>query len=119
MPARRSGADQDFARLRRGVADRRAAVLHRMTAGRVAFIGGQCRICGDEMDRLGRDDQLLGGELNERCLDALAELGFAGEDRDLAVRIDADPGIEHRRFFETSRQLRSARRLGQEVARQQ
>ena len=55
-------------------------------------------------------DELLGRHLNDCGLDALAELGFAGEDRDRAVRFDLDPRIEHGGRFEAAGKLR--RRFG-------
>ena len=65
----------------------------------------------------GSTDELFGGDLDERGLDALPELGLAGEDRDRAVRVDADPRIEHRRVLEAARKLRRFLRLGAGVLR--
>src|SRR5215472_732338 len=63
LPFLRRGAYQQLPYLRRGVADRRATILHRMATRRVAFIRRQRRVGGNEMDRLGRYDQLLSGNL--------------------------------------------------------
>ena len=51
--ARGRGADQEFARLRRGVADGGAAVLHRLAAGGVAFVR--------RLGRVGRDESICPG----------------------------------------------------------
>ena len=58
--------------------------------------------------RRGRDAELVGGDLDQRGLDALAELGLAGEDGDAAIGVDANPAVEQRRLGEVAGQLRRA-----------
>jgi hypothetical protein len=43
--------------------------------------------------------------LQQRGLDALAELGLAGENRDGPIGIDANPGIEKWRLLQAAGQL--------------
>jgi hypothetical protein len=74
--------------------DRGAAVLHRMAAGGVALVRREFGIGGNDLQRLEGHAQLFGGDLLERGLEALAELRLAGESRDAAVGIEADPGVE-------------------------
>jgi len=78
-------------------------VLHRLAARRVAFVRRACGIGSDERDARRLDDELLGRDLDQRRLDPLAELRLAGEHRDRAVRIDANPRIEQRIVLEASR----------------
>ena len=58
------------------------------------------------MDAPERQIELLGRDLGERRHDALAELDLAGEHGRGAVRIDADPGVEHAVGLQAARQLR-------------
>src|SRR6185295_13877460 len=51
--------------------------------------------------------ELLGGDLHERGLDALAELGLAGEHGHEPLCVDADPAVEERLGLEAARQLRT------------
>ena len=97
--ALRGFGDKNLPHLCRSVHDRGAGILHGMAAGGVALIRGQRRVCGDELDVIELDVELFRGNLHERRLDALAELGFAGEYGDRAVRVDADPGVEVRRLL--------------------
>ena len=99
-------ADQDFAGLRRRIADRRAGILHRIAAGGETLICSARRIGRDETNYVRIDLELLCGDLDERGLDALTNLTFAGEDSNRAVRIDTNPGIEHRRLFQAAGQRR-------------
>jgi len=110
LQQRRGPADQQRTRLRRGIHDRGAAVLHRMAAGGVAFVRGQRRIGRDEADHARRDDQFLGRQLDEGGLQSLAQFGLAGEDGDVAAAADPDPGIEHRIFGKIARQSGPSRR---------
>jgi hypothetical protein len=103
-PLRRE-SDQDLAHLGGGVHDRGAAVLHRMAAGRIALVGGAARIGRHDRHAGGVDAELFGRDLDQRRLDPLPELGLAGEHRDLAVRVDADPGVEHGSLVEAAGQL--------------
>jgi hypothetical protein len=88
-----------------------------MAAGCVAFVRGPRRVGGDQVNRRRFDDEFLRGELNQRRLQPLAQLRLAGEDRDRAVRIDADPGIEHWLAFETAWQRRFGDRLNPGILR--
>ena len=102
IETRRGHADQHLAHLRCRIHDRGAAVLHRIAARGIALVGRARCVSGDEPDACRADDELFRGELNERGLDALAELDLAGKDGDDSVRIDADPGVEHRSVLEAS-----------------
>src|SRR5215472_5772783 len=95
------------------MANRRATVLHGMAARGVTLVGRECRVGRDEVNGLRRDRELLSGDLNECRLDALSELALAGEDRDRAALVDANPGIEFRIALETPGQLLFGRCLGQ------
>ncbi len=103
VPAARGRGDQNLAHLRGGVANRGPAVLNRMTARRVAFVRCAARVGGDELNVQGQHFQLFRRDLNQRRLDALTELRFAGEHRDRAVRVDANPRVEVRRGLQASR----------------
>ena len=61
-------------------------------------------VSGDETELAEIGVQLLGGDLQQRRLDALSELGFAGKDGDRTVSVDADPRIEKRRLLEAAGQ---------------
>jgi len=100
--------DQQFAHLRRGTADGRAAVLHRIAARGVALVRRAARIGGDEHDACRRDAELFGGERRQRGPDTLAKLGLAGEHGDAAVGAHANPRVEERRLFEASGKLGAA-----------
>ncbi len=104
--ARCGFGDEELPHLSGGVHDRRAAVLHGMAAGGIAFVRGQRRVGGDKRDAVEIDVELFRGDLHERSLDALAELGFAGEDRDRPVCVDADPGVEIRRLLKAAGERR-------------
>ena len=97
--------EQDLAHLRGGVLDGAAAVLDRLAAGREALVGGAGGVGGDQVDRLERHLELIGGDLGQRRLDPLPKLGLAGEDGD-SVAIDLDPGVEEGRLLQAARQLR-------------
>jgi len=49
--------------------------------------------------------ELFRGDLLKSCLQALAELGLTGEQRDSAVGIDANPGIKVWRCSKATRRL--------------
>src|SRR5262249_34404807 len=104
-------ADQQRARLCRGIANRSAAILHGMTARGVTLVRGECCVGRDEVNGLGRDREFLGGDLSEGRLDALPELALAGEDRDRAALVDANPRIELRITLEAAGQLLFTRLL--------
>jgi hypothetical protein len=80
----------------------RAAFRHRLAACGIAFVRGACGVRGDERDRARIDDELFGGDLYQRGLDALTELGFAGEDGDFPIGVDSYPRIEVRCSLETA-----------------
>src|SRR6185503_11920574 len=63
------------------------------------------------------DVELVGCNLRQRSADALAELDLAGEDGHGAVRVDAQPGIEHAITAEAAGQARRGRGLGECVER--
>jgi hypothetical protein len=65
-----------------------------VAAGGNAFVRCSPRIGCDHHDARRGNFQLLGGDLQQRRCDPLSEFGFAGEDRDAAVALDPDPGIE-------------------------
>ena len=92
--------------MRRGVLDRGAAILHRVAAGGIAFIGGQLGVGGDDLQRRKGNVEFFGGDLLERGLETLAKLGLAGEHRDRAVGIDPYPGIEVGRRRKATRGFR-------------
>ena len=101
---------QKLADLRRRVLDRGAAVLHGLAAGRVALIGGAVRIGRDDLERRKGNVEFFGGDLLKRGLETLPQLGLAGEHRDAAIGIDADPGIQERRVLQAARKARRFRR---------
>ena len=103
---RRRKFHQHDTHLRRRVLDGRAAVLHRLTARRVAFVRREAGVGRDELDPGWLDHEFLSRNLNECGLDALAELDLAGEHRDAAVCVDAYPRVEHRCIVQTARQRR-------------
>ncbi len=113
-PAPRGLRHQQLAHLRRGIEDRRAAVLERIASGRVALVGRERRIGGHDRDRIEGNRELFRGDLLQRGAHALAQLALAGEYRDGPVGPDADPRIEHRIAGEGSGQLRpfAGRRMG-------
>src|SRR6185503_19645670 len=86
---------QDRSRLGAREAQRRAAVLDRQAAGGLPLIRGPTGVGRDHLDAHVRDVELLGRYLRKRGQDALAELAFAGEHRDRARGVDADPAVQH------------------------
>lgn len=98
--------DKERAHLCRGVPDGRAAVLHRLAAGRESFVGRAPGVRRDKLDLPRIHLQLLGGNLQKGGADALAELCLAGEDGNRIVRVDADPGIEEAIIVKAARQGR-------------
>src|ERR1035438_7150624 len=71
--------DQKLADLRGGVLDCDAAVLHRMTAGGVTFVGGKLRIGGDDLQRSKGDIKFFRRDLLKGGLESLTEFDLAGE----------------------------------------
>ena len=87
-----------------GVVVGHRAVLHGRRIGRDSLIGRELGVGGDDLDGGWRHAKLIGRDLAQRGLEALAKLGLAGEHRDVAVGIDPDPGVEHRLLGEIARQ---------------
>ena len=81
----RGKADEDLTRLGSGMPNRGAALGHGLAAGGEALVRSSSGIGRNERDRAGRNAELLGGELDQRRLDALAQLGFAGEHGQVAA----------------------------------
>src|SRR6266571_8164665 len=89
------GVHQDVARLGAGEPHRGAALLDRLAAGGLALVGSERGIGVHDLDALQIDVELVGGDLGERGADALPQLDLAGENGDRAVRVDAQPRVEH------------------------
>ena len=94
--------DEKLAHLCGGILDRGAAVLCRIAAGCIAFVGGEARIGGHDLQRLEGNVELLCGDLLEGGLETLTEFGLAGEHSNAAVGIDANPGIQERRALQAA-----------------
>ncbi len=88
-------AEQDRAHFGRRHAQRGAAVLDRLAAGGLAFVRRPAGVAGHHRDLVQRQIELFGRDLAQRRENALAEFDLAGVHGRGAVRIDADPGIEH------------------------
>ena len=86
--------DEERAYLGAGHAQRGAAVLDRLAAGRLAFVRRLAGIAGDHLDACERQVQLLGRDLGEGGENPLPQLDLAGEDGRRAVGVDADPAVE-------------------------
>ena len=102
----RGELEQDLARLGAGEAQRRAALLDRLAARGLPSFGVRAGVAGDHVDARERHVELFGRDLRERGEDALPELDLAGEHRDRAVGVDAEPGIEHAVAVEAAGQPR-------------
>ena len=86
--------NQQFARLRRRILDRGAAVLHGVAACRIALVRGQARVRRRHLEGFKGNVQLLSRDLLKRCLEALTEFGLAREHLNPAIGVDADPRVE-------------------------
>jgi hypothetical protein len=95
--------------LRRGAGSRCRFPASSWLPAVYCFVGRARGVGGDELDARGLDHQLFGRHLDERGLDALYELGLAGENGDAAIGADADPGIEHRLVVQAARELAGLR----------
>ena len=104
LEALRRHPGQDEAHLGGGVAQRGAAVLHRVAAGRITFVRGARGVGGDQADAARVHLQFLGRHLQQGGLDALPQFGLAGEDGDGVVCLDADPGVEPGFLFQAAGQ---------------
>jgi hypothetical protein len=94
VEAERCGFGEERAHLGGGDADRAARRLDGLAAGREPLLGRGVGVAGDDAHALGLDAQLLGGDLDERGEDALAELDLAGREPDAPARLEADPAVE-------------------------
>jgi hypothetical protein len=65
-----------------------------MAAGRIALVRCARSIGRDQPQAIDRQGEFLGGDLQQRRLDALSQFGFARENRNAAVTAEPDPGIE-------------------------
>src|SRR6185503_166652 len=95
----------------------RAAVLDRQAAGGLPLIRGPTGVGRDHLDAHVRDVELLGRYLRKRGQDALAELAFAGEHRDRARGVDADPAVQHAGRVEAAGKSGTRRLLGEDGRR--
>src|SRR6266404_575351 len=100
------GIDQDRPHLGARQAQRRAAILDRLAAERDTLVRGPAGVAGDHVDAPERQIELLGRDLGERRQDTLPELDLAGGHGRAAVRVDADPGIEHAVGLQAARKCR-------------
>ncbi len=94
VPAFRGLRGQQHPHIGRGVQDGRAAVLHRVAAGGDPLVGGAPGVGGDQGEAARIEFQLVRRQLDQRSLDALAELDLAGEDGGAALRVDGDPAVQ-------------------------
>ena len=101
------GLEQHVAHLGAGVAQRCAAVLDRLTAGRHAFVGREGGVAGNHFDALQVDVKFVGDDLCQRRGDALAQLDLAGEHGDRAIGVDRQPAVEHAVVLQAAWQLRT------------
>jgi len=86
-----------------GIAYRHGAAFNRTAAGGIRFVRRAAGVGGDERDRTRLDDELFRGDLQQRGLDALAQLGLAGEHGDAAIGGNANPRVERRLALEGAR----------------
>ena len=109
---------QDRAHLGAGQAQRGAAVLDRLAARGLALVRGAAGVAGHHGHPSERHVEFFRRDLGERGDDALAELDLAGEHRNGAVGIDAQPSIQHAVAAQAARQrgrLLAARKLWTEA----
>src|SRR5580704_6739320 len=88
-----------------------------MAAGGVALIGGAARIGRNHLDGFEGNVEFLGRDLLEGGLKTLAEFDLAGEGRDAAVGVDADPGIQIGSRGKTAWRFRRRYRRGRLILR--
>src|SRR5205807_5093347 len=96
----------DLARLGAGEAQRGAALLHRQAARGLPFVWRERRVAVDDGDAFQIELELVGCDLRQRGADALAQLDLAAEDRHAAIRVDAQPGVQHAVAVEAAGQAR-------------
>ncbi len=106
------GAHQQLAHLGGSVHDRRPAVLHGVAAGGKTLVRRAAGVRGDQAQAVRCNVELLGGDLEQRRFQALAQFRLAGEHLDAAVPGDPDPGIKFRGFLQATRQWRRGGRGG-------
>src|SRR5690242_18498241 len=90
-----------------------------MAARGVTLVRGEPGVSGYEVNRLWGDRQFLGSDLSECRFDALSEFALAGEHRNRAALVDADPGVELRIALQAAGQLLIRRLLGDSQSRRQ
>ena len=112
----RGEIDQHAADFGAGQAQRRAAVLDRLAAGGLPFVGRIGGIRRIDLHARQRQVEFLGRDLPERGQDALPQLDLAGVDGGVAVAADADPGVEQAVVVEAAGQPRGGA-LGQQFGR--
>src|SRR5258708_4899851 len=59
-----------------------------------ALVAGEAAVAGDHRDAAVRNVELVGDDLADRDIDALAHVHLAEERRDMALAVDGDPRIE-------------------------
>ena len=85
------GLEVDGARLRAGIAQRRARMLHRQAARGHAFVGAHGRAGGHHAHAREVDVEFVGHDLRDRREYALADLDLAGEHLDDAIGPQSQP----------------------------
>ena len=105
-------ADERLARRRRGPADLDAAARDALAAGRGPLIGSECGIALDQREGLDRHVELFGHHLSVSDAGARAEIDLAHEERDRAVGVDREEGIEGVSGERLAEQAIAAGRLG-------
>ena len=103
-------AEQQLAHLSRGVTHRGAAVLQRMTAGGVLLIRRQPEYPPSPTEAVRASTLSSSAATLVLSVDALPELGLAGEHGNLAVCIDTNPSVKVGRFRQASGQRCRLRR---------
>src|SRR4030095_5966416 len=96
--------EQQLARLRGRVTQRRTAFLNRAAARSNAFIRAVGRVGGSHANPLDRHIELFGHDLSQRVEYALPTLDFAREHCHRLVAVDPQPAVEPAIDIETTRQ---------------
>ena len=87
-------AEQDAARLGRGVAQRLGAGLDAQGTRRTALVQRGRGVARDHADLVDRDVEFIGHDLGDGDFQALAQVDLAVEGADAAIARDRDPRIE-------------------------
>src|SRR5262249_46137197 len=90
----RCALDEQAARFGGGVPGRHPAALDAGAARAAALIAGERGVAHDHGHALERDVELVGDDLADRDVDALAHVHLAEEGGDPTVGTDRDPGVE-------------------------